>query len=84
MARVGLEVGAVEDRDDTDELDRTLVAELVDWTELDDLELVAADVSLYNSRRLPAPQYSLGFPGQMKLQSPSGACVEEAASSLPQ
>ena len=50
MARVGVEVGAVEDRDDTDELGRTLVAELVDWTELDDLELVAADVSLYNSR----------------------------------
>lgn len=50
MARVGVEVGAVEDSDDTDELGRTLVAELVDWPELDDLELVAADVSLYNSR----------------------------------
>lgn len=49
MARVGVDVGAVEDLEDTDELDRTVDAELVERTELDDLELVAAEVSLYNS-----------------------------------
>lgn len=54
IARVGVDVGAVEDLVETgelctEELDLILDAELVIGTELDDLELVAAEVSLYSS-----------------------------------
>ena len=43
-----------------------------------------AEVSLYSSRRFPAPQYSSGFPGQMKLQSVSAAGTEPALRLFPQ
>lgn len=62
-----------------DELDLVL---LVDIKRLLLLEIRA--VNSYISSLLPAPQYSYGFPGQIKLQSLSGAKVDEAARALPQ
>jgi hypothetical protein len=43
-----------------------------------------AEDSLYSSRRFPAPQYSSGFPGQMKLQSVSAAGTDPALRLFPQ
>tara|TARA_R110002060_G_scaffold38004_5_gene49148 strand:- start:510 stop:1046 length:537 start_codon:yes stop_codon:yes gene_type:complete len=57
-----LRVLVVDTRDE--ELERTLD---VDDTRL--LLLLDIEPSLYNSNLLPAPQYSLASPGQMKLQS---------------
>jgi hypothetical protein len=42
------------------------------------------EVSLYSSKRFPAPQYSYGLPGQMKLQSVSAAGTEPALRLFPQ
>jgi hypothetical protein len=49
----------------------------------DDPEAVA-EVSLYSSKRFPAPQYSSGFPGQVKLQSVSAAGTEPGLRLFPQ
>jgi len=43
-----------------------------------------AEVILYSSKRFPAPQYSSGFPGQMKLQSVSAAGTDPALRLFPQ
>jgi hypothetical protein len=43
-----------------------------------------AEVSLYSSKRFPAPQYSSGFPGQVKLQSVSAAGTDPALRLFPQ
>jgi hypothetical protein len=47
-------------------------------------EAPVAEVSLYSSKRFPAPQYSYGFPGQMKLQSVSAAGIDPALRTFPQ
>jgi hypothetical protein len=45
---------------------------------------LGAALFLYISNREPAPQYSYGFPGQMKLQSVRGAGTDPACRVLPQ
>jgi hypothetical protein len=64
-----------------DELVFETVPEVADTVE--DEEPVA-EVSLYSSKRFPAPQYSSGFPGQMKLQSVSAAGTDPALRLFPQ
>lgn len=79
---------AVDDRDE--ELLRVLVVEtrveeLERTLDVDDnrlLLLLDTEPSLYNSNRLPAPQYSLASPGQTKLQSSWLAAGTEVASSV--
>ena len=46
--------------------------------------LVVDDMTWYKSSRLPAPQYSYGLPGQIKLQSVRGANTDPVLSALPQ
>jgi hypothetical protein len=43
-----------------------------------------AEVSLYSSKRFPAPQYSYELPGQVKLQSVSAAGTDPALRLFPQ
>lgn len=50
----------------------------------DDVVLILNVPTWYSSRRLPAPQYSYGLPGQMKEQSVNGACTEPVFRVLPQ
>lgn len=57
---------------------------LVPVAVLEDETPVAALVSLYMSRRFPAPQYSYWLPGQTKEQSVAGARTEPALIVLPQ
>jgi hypothetical protein len=68
-----------------------LVFETVPEAEVEDTvedtaedEEPVAEVSLYSSKRFPAPQYSSGFPGQVKLQSVSAAGTDPALRLLPQ
>jgi hypothetical protein len=60
-----------------------LVFETVPEAKVEDEEPVA-EVSLYSSKRFPAPQYSSEFPGQVKLQSVSAAGTDPALRLFPQ
>lgn len=75
----------IEDVVDLDEEAILLEDEAVDLVKLADTkELLTELPRIYSSRRLPAPQYSYAFPGQIKLQSVSGAETEPMLRVLPQ